>query len=317
MEKSTILIIEDEPTINRIISNYFEKEKYNVLNAYDGLEGLKIFKDNKVDLVCLDIMMPNVDGWEVAKEIRTFSETPIIMMSALSTEEDLLRGYDLKVDDYITKPFNPKVLVAKSINLLERIKKLELNKELTEILDMDGIKINMASYGDKRKLNDLLIRDELTKVFNRKYLDFQIKNMMKESIEFNSTFGILFFDIDHFKNVNDTYGHNVGDEVLKMVSSTINSNIRNLDILGRWGGEEFIAIVRVDKIDELKMIAEKLRIKVFESSYLIDSKTKISVSISIGGTLFAKNDDISKLISRADSNMYNSKEKGRNNVTII
>ena len=317
MEKSTILIIEDEPTINRIISNYFEKEKYNVLNAYDGLEGLKIFKDNKVDLVCLDIMMPNVDGWEVAKQIRTFSEIPIIMMSALSTEEDLLRGYDLKVDDYITKPFNPKVLVAKSINLLERIKKLELNKELTEILDMDGIKINMASYGDKRKLNDLLIRDELTKVYNRKYLDFQIKNIMKEAIEFNSTFGILFFDIDHFKNVNDTYGHNIGDEVLKMVSSTINSNIRNIDILGRWGGEEFIAIVRVDKIDELKMIAEKLRIKVSESTYLIDSKRKISVTISIGGTLFDKNDDISKLISRADSNMYNSKENGRNNVTII
>ncbi len=317
MERSTILIIEDEPTINRIISNYFEKEKYNVLNAYDGLEGLKIFKDNKVDLVCLDIMMPNVDGWEVAKEIRTLSETPIIMMSALSTEEDLLRGYELKVDDYITKPFNPKVLVAKSINLLERIKKIELNKELTEILDMDGIKINMASYGDKRKLNDLLTRDDLTKVYNRKYLDFQIKNIMKESIEFNSTFGILFFDIDHFKNVNDTYGHNVGDEVLKMVSSTINSNIRNLDILGRWGGEEFIAIVRVEQIGELKMIAEKLRIKVFESSYLLDSKTKISVSISIGGTLFDKNDDISKLISRADSNMYNSKENGRNNVTII
>jgi diguanylate cyclase (GGDEF)-like protein len=261
--------------------------------------------------------MPNVDGWEVAKQIRTFSEIPIIMMSALSTEEDLLRGYDLKVDDYITKPFNPKVLVAKSINLLERIKKLELNKELTEILDMDGIKINMASYGDKRKLNDLLIRDELTKVYNRKYLDFQIKNIMKEAIEFNSTFGILFFDIDHFKNVNDTYGHNIGDEVLKMVSSTINSNIRNIDILGRWGGEEFIAIVRVDKIDELKMIAEKLRIKVSESTYLIDSKRKISVTISIGGTLFDKNDDISKLISRADSNMYNSKENGRNNVTII
>ena len=317
MEKPTILIVEDEPTINRIISNYFQKEDYRVLSAYDGLEGLKLFNENKIDLICLDIMMPNVDGWHVAKEIRESSEVPIIMMSALSTEEDLLRGYKLKVDDYITKPFNPKVLVAKTMNLLERIKKLELNKELSEVLEFEGLKINMASYGDKRKLNDLLTRDELTKLYNRKYIDFQLKNIMKEAKEFEFTFGVLFFDIDHFKNVNDTYGHNIGDEVLKVISNTVDENIRNDDILGRWGGEEFIAIIRVDTIDELKRIAEKLRIKVMEAYYLLESNLKVSVTISIGGTLYMSNESIESLISRADANMYNSKQTGRNKVTII
>ena len=317
MDKSTILIIEDEMTINRIISNYFKKEEYQVLSAYDGLQGLKQFNENKVDLVCLDIMMPNINGWEVAEEIRKSSEVPIIMMSALSTEDDLLRGYKLKVDDYITKPFNPKVLVAKSTNLLDRIKKLEINKELSEILEFEGLKINMTSFKDKRKLNELLTRDELTKLYNRKYLDFQLKNLRSEAEEFDFTFGVLFFDIDNFKNVNDTYGHNVGDEVLIMVSDTINKNIRGADILGRWGGEEFIAIIRVENAEELNTIAEKLRNKVKEEIYVIDQKRNVSVSISIGGTLYQKEESVENLICRADENMYISKETGRDKVTIL
>ena len=117
----SILIIEDEPTINRIVSNYFMKEKFTVLSALDGFKGLQMFSHNKVDLVCLDIMMPNVNGWDVAKTIRETSNVPIIMMSALSEEEDILKGYSLKVDDCITKPFNPKILVAKVRNLLDRL----------------------------------------------------------------------------------------------------------------------------------------------------------------------------------------------------
>lgn len=316
MDKPTILIVEDEQTINRIISNYFKKEEYNVLSALDGLDALKMFNKNKIDLICLDIMMPNIDGWEVAEEIRKTSEVPIIMMSALSTEDDLLRGYKLKVDDYITKPFNPKVLVAKTTNLLERIQKLEINKELSDILEFEGLKINMASYGDKRKLKDLLTRDDLTKLFNRKYIDFQLKCLKNEAEEFSFTFGVLFFDIDHFKKVNDTYGHNVGDEVLKMVSNTINSNLRGNDILGRWGGEEFISIIRIQSISELELVANKLRLAVQNAYHDIDSGTKINVTVSIGGTLYKSNDSIEGIISRADDNMYTSKNTGRNKITI-
>ena len=316
MEKQTILIIEDETTINRIICNYFVDDGYNVLCAYDGIQGLKLFKENTVDLVCLDILMPYKNGWEVAKEIRYSSDIPIIMMSALSQEEDILKGYSLKVDDYITKPFSPKVLVAKTNTLLERLKKLELNKELSEVLELNGIKVSMSSYRDKRKLSDLLTLDELTGVFNRRYLDFRLKHMIEEAIEFNRTFGVLFFDIDHFKNVNDEYGHNIGDKVLKLVSSIINKNIRNNDILGRWGGEEFIAVISINNIKQLKLIAEKLRAKVAEARYLLEGKKNVSVTISIGGTMFSKEDSIDDVISRADNNMYISKDTGRNKSTI-
>lgn len=146
MSNYTILIIEDEPTINRIVSNYFIKEKFTVLSALDGFKGLQLFSQNKVDLVCLDIMMPNVNGWDVAKTIRETSNVPIIMMSALSEEEDILKGYSLKVDDYITKPFNPKILVAKVQSLLDRVKNQDLTTQTSGLLEVKGIKVNLDTH---------------------------------------------------------------------------------------------------------------------------------------------------------------------------
>lgn len=146
MNETTILIIEDEPTINRIVSNYFIKEKYKVLSALDGFKGLQLFSIHKVDLVCLDIMMPNINGWDVAKTIRETSNVPIIMMSALSEEEDVLKGYSLKVDDYITKPFNPKILVAKVNNLLERLANQDHEIQISGILEISGIKMDLDTH---------------------------------------------------------------------------------------------------------------------------------------------------------------------------
>jgi len=123
------------------------------------------------------------------------------------------------------------------------------------------------------------------------------------------------FDIDHFKKVNDTYGHNVGDEILKLIAQTLKVNIRGEDKIGRWGGEEFIAILKVDNIFELEVIANKLCLLVANSFYTLDEKEKLSVTISIGGSMYKEGDDLNSLVSRADSNMYVSKELGRNRVT--
>lgn len=316
MDKTVILVIEDEPTINRIISSYFVKENYEVISALDGEEGLKLFEENKVDLVCLDIMMPRINGWEVAKRIRETSDIPIIMMSALATEADILKGYSLKVDDYVTKPFNPKVLVAKIKNLLERINKSEITNQISGILEVEGIKMNLATYEESRKLKDILTKDDLTGISNRRYIDFYLNNKIKEAEEFNATFGILFFDIDHFKKVNDTYGHIIGDEILKMVSKTLNTNIRSEDFIGRWGGEEFIAVFNIPNISELNDIASKLKTIISKAAFKIDDSQSLSVTVSIGGTMFIQKEGITSLISRADELMYESKESGRDKITV-
>lgn len=123
MKQKTILLAEDEPTILRVVKTYFEKNGYNVYTALNGEEAVKIFHETIIDLVILDVMMPKLNGFEVTKMIRSTSEVPIIIMTALQTEDDILKGYSLHIDDYITKPFNPKVLIAKVNNLFLRLDK--------------------------------------------------------------------------------------------------------------------------------------------------------------------------------------------------
>lgn len=148
MKNKTVLIIEDEPTIQRVVATYFKKEGYNVFTADDGFSGLEKFNQEKIDIICLDIMMPNIDGWVVAETIRSTSDVPIIIMTALSEDEDVLKGYSFKVDDYITKPFNPKILIAKVNNLLDRIEKAksESVNTFSKILISNNIKIDLESH---------------------------------------------------------------------------------------------------------------------------------------------------------------------------
>jgi len=173
-----------------------------------------------------------------------------------------------------------------------------------------------TTYEENRRLKNLLTIDELTGISNRRHLDFNLRNMISESNEFSTSFGILFLDIDNFKDVNDTYGHNVGDEVLKLISRTIKSSLRLEDKIGRWGGEEFIALIKTNDKKELTRIAEKLRLLVSHSYYKIEDSEKLKVTISIGGAMYEKGEDVESLISRADKNMYFSKDNGRNKVTI-
>lgn len=138
----TLLIVEDEIRIRFLLRDYFLKENFKIFEAKNGKEALNIYSEEKIDLVILDIMMPELNGFEVCKKIREVSTTPIIMLTARSEEDDKLLGYELGADDYVTKPFSPKVLVAKAKALLKRTS----NKTDTNIMDYDGLKINKISH---------------------------------------------------------------------------------------------------------------------------------------------------------------------------
>lgn len=178
------------------------------------------------------------------------------------------------------------------------------------------LRFNKNNYVENRELKELLSTDTLTGIPNRRFLDFYLSNLVNENKQFNTSFGILFFDIDDFKKVNDIHGHNIGDEILKMVAKTLKSNVRGVDRVGRWGGEEFISIISCEKQSELKVVAEKLRILVASSSYQIDSNTNLQVTVSIGGTLYRNEEDITTTIERADKLMYQSKQEGKNKTSI-
>ncbi|MBL3732177.1 response regulator transcription factor [Lysinibacillus sp. HST-98] len=140
--KRTILIIEDEIKIANIIADYFTMNEYKILIATDGKVGLQMFEEESVDLIILDIMLPEIDGFSVCRRIRKKSDIPIIMLTARSEVEDQLMGYEFKVDDYMTKPFNPEILVAKSKVLLDRIYTVKKEEKDKETLTLKGVTIN-------------------------------------------------------------------------------------------------------------------------------------------------------------------------------
>jgi two-component system, cell cycle response regulator len=161
-----------------------------------------------------------------------------------------------------------------------------------------------------------LMKDPLTQIPNRRYFEFSLKNMIEEYQQFNQRFGVLMFDIDYFKVINDTYGHILGDEILKLVSKSLTSSIKRHDVVSRWGGEEFIGLFAVDNENDLRAVAERLRNVVMKSSYLHETKD-IQVTVSIGGAMIYPNLSSKVIIDLADQALYMSKSLGRNQTTIM
>ncbi len=163
------------------------------------------------------------------------------------------------------------------------------------------------------KLKDLALNDPLTGLPNRRYIESFLNSKMNEFFSLGIPFGVAFMDIDKFKEFNDNYGHDVGDEVLKMVAKTFRGVVRSNDLIGRWGGEEFLAAFSGVDEESLCNVSEKLR-ALIERASLKKGGESLKVTISIGSTLFTEEDTIETVISRADALLYKSKSEGRNKV---
>ena len=192
----------------------------------------------------------------------------------------------------------------------------EDNQEIgaVEIFNVLSKEIHISD-DEIERLKELALRDQLTNLSNRRKIESVIRNKINDFETLDIGYGVLFIDIDHFKKFNDDYGHDVGDEMLKTVANTLNQPIRKTDIAGRWGGEEFIIVLSGVNDKALKRIAETARMLV-ENSVIRYENKNISATISVGGTLAKKSDDLKSVIKRADHLMYRSKKTGRNKVTI-
>jgi diguanylate cyclase (GGDEF)-like protein/PAS domain S-box-containing protein len=166
-----------------------------------------------------------------------------------------------------------------------------------------------------KELEKLSLTDTLTMLANRRYIQMELESRLQELSRFNWPFAVLYMDIDHFKNINDTYGHGVGDAVLKTVADALVASVRPFDLIGRWGGEEFVGIMRNVDEEGLYLIGDRLRQLVEAASVVIDQK-KISVTVSAGGVMAKTDDTVAELIKRADELMFKSKAAGRNCLTI-
>ncbi|MBI4916604.1 MAG: sensor domain-containing diguanylate cyclase [Acidobacteria bacterium] len=173
----------------------------------------------------------------------------------------------------------------------------------------------MAALQRANELERIAFLDPLTGLANRAYTEITLRGRLDELVRYGWPFGILFIDVDHFKQVNDTHGHDAGDQALSIVADSLRGGARSFDVVGRWGGEEFVAVLVNLSERKLRAIAERFRVLV-ETSRLPVADGAVRITVSIGGTLADPRDSVDELVKRADTLMYRSKETGRNRVTV-
>ncbi|MCL4530523.1 MAG: diguanylate cyclase [Chloroflexi bacterium] len=201
-------------------------------------------------------------------------------------------------------------VVARTLPILEKSGRIT-----SAIQIFNDNKATIAAFQSARRTDETVLLDPLTGIGNRPHIETKIRSALDDLRQKNIRFGILFVDIDHFKDFNDAHGHLVGDKILRIVANTLRQNLRVTDSCGRWGGEEFLALVLGLDMDGLWTVAEKLRTTILQTR-VKDDQLSLNVTISIGATLARPEDTLQSLIERADKLMYKSKQGGRNLVTI-
>ena len=294
-----ILIADDDPVSCRLLDRLLVKWGYEVIAAHDGTEAWEVLQgENSPRVALLDWMMPGIDGPEICRRVRARSGQAYVYIMLLTANDkvgNLVEGLESGADDYLTKPFHPQELRAR---LRVGLRMLDLESRLVEARESLRFK---ASH------------DSLTTIWNRGAIIEMLERELSRARRDGSSVGILLADIDHFKKVNDTRGHLVGDEVLRAITGRLKNEVRSYDSVGRYGGEEFLIVLPGCDHPKLASKAEQL-VKVVERSSVGTSTGAIAVTISIGG--IASGDcphaEVNKLLRAADTALYRAKVSGRN-----
>ncbi|MGE5342296.1 MAG: diguanylate cyclase [Candidatus Omnitrophota bacterium] len=302
-----ILVAEDNVIARKYLEKVLINAGYTVVSAENGQEAVELFSKRFFPIVLTDWMMPEMNGLEVCKFIRERPQKRyvfIVLLTANDTKEDIITGLEAGADDYLTKPINHAELIAR-LNSGMRI--LELEKNLRDA---------------NEKIKILSITDPLTGCFNRGYMNKKLTQEIKRAKRYEHPLSVVFSDIDHFKSINDTYGHPAGDFVLKEFSQCILSSIRvDLDWLTRYGGEEFLIVLPETNLEGALCVAERIRMCISGKEIMWDNQCiRLTASFGVtgldtfGGEPFELTPEA--LISQADKNLYQSKKMGRNRTTV-
>ncbi|HEY6089985.1 MAG TPA: diguanylate cyclase [Gemmatimonadaceae bacterium] len=306
-KKKRILVVDDHEDNIELLRARLEARGYEVEGASDGQAALDAVQRTIPDLILLDVMMPKMDGIEVVRRLKANAGLPfipVIMQTALDSTENKVEGLDAGADDYITKPINFAELEAR-VNSLLRIKQLQSELELA--------KKDLSEMNDK--LLAISLTDGLTGIENRRSLEMHLKEMWQHSARLHEPIALIMCDIDKFKSVNDNYGHQAGDAVLTEFAQLLKAEAREIDRVGRYGGEEFLLILSGTVLDAAVTFAERLREKVEAHTFPYPGGT-LSRTMSCGVSAFPhpRVKDQEGLLRAADDALYVAKETGRNRV---
>ena len=293
-KKNTILIVDDENMNLKILAKILIPD-YTLLTATNGKDAIEKVKEYKPDLILLDIIMPEMDGYETLAEIKKCEEInniPVIFITGLDTNEAEEKGLALKAVDYITKPFSSMIVKLRVYNHIQIINQM-------------------------RTIERMSMVDQLTNLPNRRCFDDRMNMEWKKAIREKSQISILIIDIDKFKAVNDTYGHQHGDVVLQKVANILTESLKRPgDLASRWGGEEFIVLLPNTNTDAAVNIAEKIRINIenTEIPYKTNLTMHVTASIGVNSQIPEQDSSTHIFISNADKVLYTAKDSGRNRV---
>ena len=316
----SILYVEDDEAILNSMSIYLRKFFSLVVVAYNGLDGLEKYKKQTFDIVITDLSMPKMNGLDMITEIEILDRSiPTVITTAHNDAEFLKKAINQRVRGYVTKPLKMDKLVetiavvAEPIYLKQQLEILNIKLE-DEVGEKTRELQKLVSQLEKQ--NDILTYkanyDGLTKLFNRQKLNEELDKEILRENRYKHGLSVLMFDIDDFKNINDTYGHDVGDVVLMDIAKILSSSIRITDLASRWGGEEFMILLPETKIEEAFEIAQTI---VKNVEIYTHKPIEVPITISGGVTHFVVGEcDKLSFLKKVDIALYKAKNNGKNQV---
>ncbi len=291
-----ILVADDLAQNLQVLGSLLDSAGYATTFATSGTQAIERAKTARPDLILLDLMMPGIDGLQTCAALKQEPQTckiPIIFITASHDKDRVLDAFELGAVDYVTKPFESKELLARVKTHLElKRAKDELERALAEV-------------------ERLAITDPLTGLFNRRYLYAIGEQEFERTCRYGAPFCVLMLDLDRFKTINDTYGHAVGDEVLRSTARCLRQTLRQSDVVGRFGGEEFLAILPSTPLAQAVTVAQRLRKAI--TRYSFSSCDRVTASFGVA-TYRPGDRSFESTVKRADDALYQAKREGRDRV---
>ena len=292
---SRILVIDDDPFSARLVDSVLHAAGFASSYCCEPEKAFEAILHENPDLIILDVVMPQMDGFRLCQRIRAhpgLQLTPVVFVTRKGDVEQRVRGLQVGGNDYIAKPFEPRELVARVRSHLHRLS----------------------------ELREMAVRDGLTRCYNNKYFKARLEQEMERARRQKLDLTIAMLDIDHFRRINDSYGHQAGDAVLSNLASILIASMRSPDVVARYGGEEFGILLLEAAVPEATIIMNRLRERIarhrFEVPAVGGDPLTLGCTVSAGLAAFAPNDTAHSMVQRADSALYEAKNTGRNRLWV-
>jgi diguanylate cyclase (GGDEF)-like protein len=292
--RSRVLIVDDSPDVHRLLRARLKQEEIEIVSAESGRAGLDEVAKQRPSLILLDLDMPGMDGFEFLRTLKEDSAThhiPVVILSAMSNPQDKVAAFDLGAHDFVTKPFE---LTELRVRIRAALRMNALLQMLSQRAQIDG----------------------LTGLWNRAYFDQRVQDEVARVQRHPGPLSIAFIDADHFKSINDTFGHPAGDAVLQGIGRTLQRSIRQTDIACRYGGEEFVLIMPATPPADAQALCDRIRATIEALVWPRHPERKVTVSMGVAGSSTGAGLNAPAWVEAADQCVYSAKKSGRNRVVM-